>query len=320
MKKRYCAMLLFAGHSVVAGSLSNVGNIHLKGYIGDRLDAMISHQIVERDIDYITAPFAEKTERTERWQSEFWGKYMHAAMPYLVYTGSEKLGELVDRGVDSILASQEQSGYIGNYPDELRCGEGWDVWGMKYTMLGLIHYYDYMTRQKSADSREKASKAIAACRRLCDYVIAELGPNGKRGVELWKTGYWSGFASSSILEPVVWLYNRTDDRKYFTRAFSGVLLWFVESFDSRTKSIPEYEFPDNEDSNGKKVRKILLVNPVPLDMQMKGTQDKAGTAGAAGIDKILQAESRKETTISPGDMIYGMEVANLSRLLNSFIS
>jgi DUF1680 family protein len=176
---------------------------------------MISHQIVERDIDYITAPFAEKTERTERWQSEFWGKYMHAAMPYLVYTGSGKLGKLVDRGVDSILASQEQSGYIGNYPDELRCGEGWDVWGMKYTMLGLIHYYDYMTRQKSADSREKASKAIAACRRLCDYVIAELGPNGKRGVELWKTGYWSGFASSSILEPVVWLYNRTDDRKYF---------------------------------------------------------------------------------------------------------
>lgn len=215
MKNRYCAMLLFAGHSVVAGSLSNVGNVYLKGYIGDRLDAMISHQIVERDIDYITAPFAEKTERTERWQSEFWGKYMHAAMPYLVYTGSEKLGELVDRGVDSILASQEQSGYIGNYPDELRCGEGWDVWGMKYTMLGLIHYYDYMTRQKSADSREKASKAIAACRRLCDYVIAELGPNGKRGVELWKTGYWSGFASSSILEPVVWLYNRTDDRKYF---------------------------------------------------------------------------------------------------------
>ena len=112
----------------------------------------------------------------------------------------------------------------------------------------------------------------------------------------------------------------TEDRKYFTRAFSGVLLWFVESFDSSTKSIPEYEFPDNEDANGKKVRKILLVNPVPLDMQMKGAQDKAGTAGAAGIDKILQAESRKERTISPGDMIYGMEVANLSRLLNSVIS
>ena len=111
----------------------------------------------------------------------------------------------------------------------------------------------------------------------------------------------------------------TADRKYYTRAFSGVLLWFVESFDSSAKLIPEYEFSGDEVVNGKKVRKILLVNPVPLDMQMRGTQDKAGTAGLAGIDKILQAENRKETTISPGDTIYGMEVANLSRLLDSVI-
>lgn len=112
----------------------------------------------------------------------------------------------------------------------------------------------------------------------------------------------------------------TDSRKYFTRALSGILLWFVESFDSSAKPIPEYAFECNESANGKKVRKILLVNPVPLDMQVKGEQDKAGNAGSAGIDKILQAENRKETTISPGDTIYGMEVANLSRILNLVIS
>ena len=215
MKTRYWAMFFVAGQSAFAGSLSNMGDVHLKGYLGERLDAMISHQIVGRDIDYITAPFREKTERTERWQSEFWGKYMHAAMPYLAYTGSEKLGSVVERGISAILASQEPCGYIGNYPDELRCGEGWDVWGMKYTMLGFLHYYDYMVRKDTADSRKKASTALAACRRLCDYVIAEIGPGGRRGVELWQTGYWSGFASSSILEPVVWLYNRTSEKKYF---------------------------------------------------------------------------------------------------------
>ena len=109
----------------------------------------------------------------------------------------------------------------------------------------------------------------------------------------------------------------TEDRKYFTRAFSGVLLRLVESFDSSAKSIPEYAFECNESANGKKVRKILLVNPVPLDMQMKGVQDNARVAG---IDRILQAENRTETTISPGDVIYGMEVANLSRLLKLIIS
>lgn len=112
----------------------------------------------------------------------------------------------------------------------------------------------------------------------------------------------------------------TDSRKYFTRALSGILLWFVESFDSSAKPLPDYEFECNESANGKQVRKILLVNPVSLDMQMKGAQDKAGNAGSAGIDKILQAENRKETTISPGDVIYGMEVANLSRLLKLIIS
>ena len=112
----------------------------------------------------------------------------------------------------------------------------------------------------------------------------------------------------------------TENRSYFTRSFSGALLVFVESLDSRVKTIPEYEFSGIESANRKPIRKILLVNPVPLDMQMKGAQDNAGNARAAGIDKILQAENRKETTICPGDMLYGMEVANLSRFLKLIIS
>ena len=125
MKARYWMMAIATTQAAFAGSIENMGDVHLKGYLGNRLDAMIKHQIVNRDIDYITAPFAEKTERTERWQSEFWGKYMHSAMPYLEYTGSDKLKSVVERGISSIIASQEPSGYIGNYPDELRCGEGW---------------------------------------------------------------------------------------------------------------------------------------------------------------------------------------------------
>lgn len=108
----------------------------------------------------------------------------------------------------------------------------------------------------------------------------------------------------------------TENRNYFTRAFSGVLLWFAESFDGSAKPLSEHEFEGDGNASGKPVRKILLVNPVPLDMQMKRVQDKAGNVPAAGIDKILQAENRKEQTVSPGDVIYGMEVANLSRMVN----
>ena len=188
------------------GCLAEIGEVRLKGYLGERLDAMIARHVGGTDVAYITAPFLEKTERRFWWQTEFWGKYMHAAAPYFVYSKSPKIATDMDLGVDRILASQEPNGYIGNYPDELRCGEGWDVWGMKYTMMGLLHYYDVSRGDKSL--LEKGDKALAASRRLCDYVIGELGPNGRRGRELWQTGNWSGYASSSILEPVVWLYRR----------------------------------------------------------------------------------------------------------------
>ena len=175
---------------------------------------MIENHVVATDVDYLTAAFQEKTERRGWWQTEFWGKYMHSAVPYSYYVDSPKLRADLDRGVDRIIASQEESGYIDNYPDELRCGEGWDVWGMKYTLMGLMHYYDLMRddRQGSESAARRADLALDAAKRLCDYLIAQLGPDGKRGVELWQTGNWSGYASSSVLEPVVWLYRRVLER------------------------------------------------------------------------------------------------------------
>ena len=87
---------------------------------------------------------------------------------------------------------------------------------MKYTLMGLLHYYDYCeSKSKSEVEVEQRKKQVLnAAKRLCDYVIGEIGPGGKRGRELWQTGNWSGYASSSILEPVVWLYRRTGEKKY----------------------------------------------------------------------------------------------------------
>ena len=205
---------LLATMTAFAENAAEIGSVRLKGYLGERLDAMIERHVCGADVDYITAPFMEKTETKGWWQTEFWGKWMHSAVPYLGYCGSEKLRTAIDRGIDRMLASQEPNGYIGNYPDELRCGEGWDVWGMKYTLLGLIHYYDLVKDKVNGEGEQRCDQALSAAKRLCDYVIAEIGPGGKRGRELWQTGNWSGYASSSILEPVVWLYRRTHEKKY----------------------------------------------------------------------------------------------------------
>ena len=191
-------------------------DIRLQGYVGDRLRSMIAGHLERTDVDYITAPFQEKTDRSGRWQTEFWGKFMHAAVPFAA-AGSMVLDDSVRRGTAAILASQEPCGYIGNYPDDERLGESWDVWGCKYTLMGLLHYCDYI-----GVGSEAGRKALTAACRLCDYVIREIGPNGRRGRELWTTGCWSGFASSSILEPIVWLYRRTSERKYLDFATSIV--------------------------------------------------------------------------------------------------
>lgn len=186
-KSNVCCVIIFCMtkialiHFAFAFSFSvfaGICDVQLKGPLGARLDKMISNHVIGTDVDYITAPFFEKTERRRWWQSEFWGKYMHSAVPYLAYTKSEKLKADIDRSVSRMISTQEPCGYIGNYPDELRCGEGWDVWGMKYTMMGLLHYYN----------ATKDVNTLAACRRLCDYLIGEIGPNGKRGYELWQTG------------------------------------------------------------------------------------------------------------------------------------
>lgn len=182
------------------------------GPIGRRIDAVVERQLASADIEYITAPFASHNERSWRWQTEFWGKFMHSAEPFAAYSGNKRLRETIALGVRRILDAQEASGYIGNYPDELRCGEGWDVWGMKYTLMGLIHHFDATGDQAALD----------AAKRLCDYVIAEIGPSGRRGRELWQTGNWAGYASSSILEPVVWLFRRTGEAKYMD--FAGYIV------------------------------------------------------------------------------------------------
>ena len=208
------AIVMLGVAGLVSAAFAEIGDVQLKGYLGERLGRMIERHVADTDVDYITAPFLEKVERRFWWQSEFWGKYMHSAVPYLKYTRSARIRENLERSVRRMVSSQEKCGYIGNYPDELRCGEGWDVWGMKYTMMGLLHYYDYFSTLEDGQSRERAREVLDSCSRLCEYIIGEIGPGGRRGRELWQTGNWSGYASSSILEPVVWLYKRTNDRKY----------------------------------------------------------------------------------------------------------
>ena len=57
------------------------------------------------------------------------------------YKNDPALMEKMKYAVSGLLATQLPDGHIGNYGPDTQL-TGWDIWGRKYSMLGLIKYYE----------------------------------------------------------------------------------------------------------------------------------------------------------------------------------
>src|ERR1035437_4034349 len=119
----------------------------IEGYLGDKINLVIEKRIKSQDVDQLVEPFRHKNE-THLWQSEFWGKWIQSAIAAYEYNNDPVMLSIIKSAVSKLLATQMPSGYIGNYSDSARLKE-WDIWGTKYTLLGLITYYD-LTGDKAA--------------------------------------------------------------------------------------------------------------------------------------------------------------------------
>ena len=187
-----------------------VRHLRISGYLGQRIDACIEYRVKAQDVDHLVEPFRHK-EETLRWQSEFWGKWIQGAISSYRYDKDPELYKIIKNGAESLMETQLPNGYIGNYSEEAQLNQ-WDIWGRKYTALGLIAYYDLSGDRKALD---------AACR-VIDHLMTQVGP-GK--VNIVTTGNYIGMPSSSVLEPVMYLYNRTRQDKYLDFAKYIVKQW-----------------------------------------------------------------------------------------------
>ena len=199
--------LMLVAALFVAGSASAqiavnspIKQVRLDGYIGSRIDACIEHRVKAQDVEHLVEPFRHQNE-SSRWQSEFWGKWIQGAIASYRYNRDPELYEIIRQGAESLMATQLANGYIGNYAEEHQLKQ-WDVWGRKYSSLGLIAWYDLSGDKRALD---------AACR-VVDHLMTQVGPDH---VAINATGNYLGMASCSILEPVVYLYNRTGEKRYF---------------------------------------------------------------------------------------------------------
>lgn len=185
-------------------------SIHIDGFIGKMIDQVIKNRIMVQDTGHLVEPFRTRTE-TRLWQSEFWGKWFLSAAGAYEYTRDPELKKIIDKAVRDLASTQTQDGYIGNYAPGSHL-EQWDIWGRKYSLLGLLAYHDLTGDQKILDT----------AKRLADHLLTEVGP-GRANIV--KTGNYKGMASSSILEPMVLLYRRTGDKRYLEFARYIVRQW-----------------------------------------------------------------------------------------------
>ncbi len=184
--------------------------IKIEGYLGEKINLVIEQRIKKQDVDELVEPFRHKNE-THLWQSEFWGKWIQSAIASYGYNRDPEMLTIIQRAASELLATQMPSGYLGNYTDSARLQQ-WDIWGIKYTLLGLLAYYD-LTGDKTA---------LKGSCRLADNLLSQVGP-GK--VNIVKTGNYRGMPSCSILEPMVYLYRRTGDKRYLDFAKYIVEQW-----------------------------------------------------------------------------------------------
>jgi len=221
MKKRYIftgimmvALWAFSGKVTKKPSeIAQSQPMKISGFPGDIIDKCIEVRIKGQDVDHLIEPFKLKNE-SWCWQSEFWGKWMLSAVGAYKYTKDPELMEKMKYAIEGLLATQLKNGYIGNYESDTQLTR-WDIWGRKYCMLGLIKYYEVSSDKKS----------MIAAVKLADHLIGQVGP-GKTNII--KTGFYHGMASSSVLEPIVYLYNHTGNENYLEFANYIVDQWETE--------------------------------------------------------------------------------------------
>lgn len=201
------------------------------GLLGERLDLYRNKRIpFLLDSGFLIDGF-ESRPGVHGWQGEHFGKWLHAATLEYLRTRDPELKKTMDSMVERLLASQLENGYLGtyayeysfvSYPENKYAGDvtdettdhddtkvkenpngrGWDIWSHRYNLYGLLCYEKYFHNED----------VVMACRKMADLLIKVYGEGS--GYDITKSGTRYGMSSTTLLESMMMLYERTGDQKY----------------------------------------------------------------------------------------------------------
>jgi DUF1680 family protein len=176
-------------------------DMNFGGYLNERLDANLHERLLNIDETGILECYYNRPAK-QPWVGEYTGKYLHAASRVWRSSKNPQLKEQMDRIVDVLISCQKEDGYLGAYlPEDY--WTSWDVWAHKYNILGLLSYYSVTGHKPALD----------ACVKMGDLLCRTFGENpGQR--RIIDNSHHVGMASTSVLEPMTYLYRVTGDKKY----------------------------------------------------------------------------------------------------------
>lgn len=138
-------------------------------------------------------------------QGEMWGKAVRSGSMFYRYTQDPELKQILQKTVADLLTTKRANGSIScsevsKQPD----GPGGDLWERKYVLLALDEYYRHV---------EKDPAVLQAMIDQADATVAQIGPPPKTSIldQGWSPNH---IESSTILEPMMRLYNLTGRKAY----------------------------------------------------------------------------------------------------------
>lgn len=142
------------------------------------------------------------------WRGEYWGKMMRGAVLVYEYSRDAELLDILTETVCDMLSVIDEEGRISSFTKETEF-RAWDLWCRKYVILGMEYFLEI------CPDEALKNEIISFISLAADYIIAHIGKEeGKIHINK-ATKHWLGLNSSSILEPMVRLYNLTGEKKYF---------------------------------------------------------------------------------------------------------
>lgn len=177
--------------------------IRLQGLLGKALDVTISNRLKKIDYKQLVDPFRFRNENDFKWRCEFWGKIIRSVILAWQYSDDDELLQIIRTSVNDIISTQTQDGCISSYPADKQLN-GWDIWGRKYVLAGLLRYYEVI---------EKSPAVLNACEKMTTHLLSQIG---ERNIADY--GQHFGMASASILKYIIKLYKYSGNTFYLNAA------------------------------------------------------------------------------------------------------